>query len=119
MFKDSACFTISLVAGALYLFILILVGLLWLVGLTFGPAAGGGFAAILLLAMIGGTIIIPFFVLAQLISLVVWLLKPVFKGDTKNETEKSKLNILEYILISISVIYPILHFFLPLRYFFR
>ncbi len=119
MFKDSACFTISIVAGTLYLFILILVGLLWLIGLTFGPAAGGGFAAILLLAIIVSTIIIPFFVLAQLISLVVWLLKPVFKGDTKNETEKSKLNILEYILISISVIYPILHFLLPLRYFFR
>lgn len=111
MFKDSACFTISLVAGTLYLGILILVSLFLLTGiLTYGSAAGGGFAAILFLAMIVSTIIVPLFVLVQLISLVVWLLKPVFKGDGENNTEKSELDILEYILISTSVIYPILYF---------
>lgn len=118
-FKNSAFFLISYLVGVFYALALIFLAIFYLFCIPAGPACGGPFAAILFVWIILGSLIIPIIVLIQLITLIVWLLKPIFIESNKvietNKAIKSDKytlykNIFVWTMFAISIIYPILHY---------
>ena len=116
-FTDSVCFLICCVAGFLYTFMICFLCLIFIPFLIlFGVAPSlSVISAFVLICMSKGSLLILMILLAQLISYVVWLLKPIFTNsfDIKNSRENNRRKIplmLLWTMFAISIIYPIVQF---------
>lgn len=116
-FTDSVCFLICCVAGFLYTFMICFLCLIFIPFLIlFGVVPSlSVISAFVLICMSKGSVLILMIMLAQLISFVVWLLKPIFENnfDIKNSRKNNRRKIpllLLWTMFAISIIYPIVQF---------
>ncbi len=116
-FTDSVCFLICCVAGFLYTFMICFLLLIFIPFLIlFGVAPSLSVtSAFVLICMSKGSLLILMIMLAQLISFVVWLLKPIFTNsfNIKNLKESNSRKVplmLLWTMFAISIIYPVVQF---------